>query len=251
MQEQIYFQPTEVPIGALVRFCIPDSDEPVDDVPALTCLLGGVPHRPKLYDLTGDNPAIFGECDKFVDGVRFVPAETYSAETAPEKMAFIVHSGGDWLNYEAYPRYRMLVTKLDDGTFMSVCGYAYDHWLRRLELPEDARLVSTGKCERMQTVDDATLLFVSPRSKEWKMLEEAGCAFYRARSESFVSDSDPHYVWMPDGWHLEQTDRRFMGDDGREYEIKDAEGTVHAHAIFFPWEGKQGGGVSIREKADA
>lgn len=250
MYEQIYFQPTEVPIGALVRFCIPGSDEPVDDVPALTCLLGGVPHRPKLYDLNGDNPAIFGECDKFVDGVRFVPADIYTAETAPEMMEFIVHSDSDWLNYEAYPRYRMRVTKLADGSFISVCGYAYDHWLRRIDLPEDARFVSTGKCERTQTVDDATMLFVEPRSKEWAMLEEAGCTFHQVHFGDFAG-KNPYHVWMPDGWHLEKTDRRFMGNDGQEYEIKDAEGTVHAHAIFFPWEGKQCGSVSIREKASA
>lgn len=249
MQQQIYFQPTEVPIGALVRFCIPGSDEPVDDIPALTCLLGGVPHRPKLYDLNGKMKTIFGECDKFVDGVRFVPAETYTAEIAPGEMKFLVYYESTWLNYEAYPRHRMLVTKLADGTFMSVCGYAYKHWLRRIELPEDACLISTGKCERTQTVDDATLLFVEPRSEAWTMLEEAGCTFQQESQGNFA-DIKPCHVWMPTGWHLEQNDRRFMGDDGQEFEIKDAKGTIHAHAIFFTWQGKKSGSVTIRKKAN-
>lgn len=246
MQEQIYFQPTEVPIGARVRFCIPGSDDPVDDVPPLTCLLGGVPNRPKLYDLTGDNPAIFNECANFVEGVRFVPADIYTAETAPEGTEFIIHSAGDWLNYEAYPRYRMLVTKLADGSFMSVCGYAYDHWLRRVDLPEDARLVSTGKCERTQTVDDATILFVEPYSKEWAALEEAGCTFHQVHFGDFA-DKHPYHVWMPEGWHMEETGRDFLSNDTgtKEYVIKDSEENAQAFAIFFKWNGQQAGGLRL------
>ena len=248
MSQQIFFQPTEVPLGARVRFCVPGSDEPADDVPPLTCLLSGS-LKPTLYDLNGENPKIVNQCNNFVEGVRFVPAEVYDAEAAPEGTGLIVHFRDAWLNYEMYPRLRMLVVKLADDTFMSVHERAHDHWLRRLNPPEDARFVPVGECKHARTVDDAVLLFVEPRSKEWEMLEEAGCTFRKVLLGDFAHDTHPHHIWMPDGWHLEQTDRNFMGEDGKEYEVKDAEGITRAHAIFFPWQGKQAGGTSIREEA--
>jgi hypothetical protein len=248
MQAQIYFKPTEVPLGTKVRFCIPGSDKPVDDVPALTCLLGADCRTARLYVMTGKNPSIFGDCNSFIEGVRFVPDATYTTKTAPEKMEFIVYSDSSWLKYEAYPDYRMLVTKLADGTFMSVCGYAYKHWLRRIKLPKGARLVSTGECEYLRTVDDATLLFVEPRSEEWVLLEKAGCTFYKEQFGNFVG-KNPYHVWMPKGWSLVKNDRVVMGGEGCEYDIKDGVGKIQAYAIFFPWEGKQSGTVAIRDKA--
>lgn len=249
MSTHIYFQPTEVPIGARVLFCIPGNDEPASDILPLTCLFGGVPQRPKLYDCNGDNPAIFGECAAFVEGVRFVPAEIYTVETAPEETKFIVHSKGDWLNYEAYPSEWMIVTKLGDGTLMSVCGFAYNYWLRRIELPADARLIPIGKCKYTRSVDDAMLLFLSSRSRERVALETAGCTFRHEPFGNYTDQKDAFHVWLPDGWCLERTDRRFNGDDGREYEIRDTDGNVYAYAIFFTWNKQRYGGVRIRENA--
>src|SRR3989344_6299650 len=207
--DTLLMQPSEVPVGAVVLPCLPGQDEPDTEAP-LRLLFGGVPMRAKWYpcDLEGNNLSAGCDYAKIADGIRFAPAQAYSTANAPLGQQFAAFVDGVRIKYEQYPHRHVEVTKLLDGTFMSVCGVAYDHWLRRYQLPDGAVLVAYSTCNRNATTDDAVKL---PELYEgddvWKMFREAGAKFMRG----YPKHGDPQFfwVWLPPGWKLAPHERRF------------------------------------------
>lgn len=189
--------PQEVPWGAIAYVCPKGMDEPPADASIVRRLLGGVPTRGKWYPSDAQGQILGSGFTRPKRGVRFAPVKTYSLLEAPIGWEFAVFAGGKRVKYdEPYNDTYVDVTKLADGTFMSVDGHAHDHWLRRYEMPTDALLVSySEKCNYKKTIDDAVVLPVVDKNSEvWKMLSEAG----GCEQEGYLGE--PHYVWLPDGW---------------------------------------------------
>ncbi len=242
MNSQLLMRPDEVPLGAVVFPCLP-GEEPAKDAP-LRLLAGGIPIRGKWYpcDLDGGSLSAGYEYDALVSkDVRLAPAKPYSIADAPAGLEFAVFVDNKGVKYEQYPRHYVDVTRLADGTFMSVCGYAYDHWLRRFKLPDNAVLVPHGDCKYHKSIDDAVILpFKYKGSAAWNMLKENGAAFYE--------DSGPneyYHVWLPLGWALLPDDKQYAS--AKFEKVIDATGTMRARVVWVEWYGQKVGAVSLED----
>ncbi|MFH1365997.1 MAG: hypothetical protein ABIG99_01235 [Patescibacteria group bacterium] len=248
MNTQLLMQPNEVPLGAVVFPCLPGKP-PATDAP-LRLMAGGVPTRCKWYpcNVEGGNLSAGYEFDAFVsDDVLLAPAKAYTAENAPTGLELAVFIDNKGVKYEQYPSHHIEVTRLPDGTFMSICGYAYNHWLRRYTLPENAILVPHGDCKYSKTIDDAVVLpMMYEDSNEWKMLTENGATFYFQRSPWPNKTDKPdefYYVWLPDGWALLPDEKQYTS--AKSEKVVDATGTMRARVIWIEWNGRKEGGISL------
>src|SRR3989344_650986 len=248
MNPQLLMQPNEVPLGAVVFPCLP-GEQPATDAP-LRLLAGGVPIRGKWYpcDADGGNLSAGYEYNALVSrGVLLAPAKAYTAKDAPAGLEFAVFVDNKGVKYAEYSRHYVEVTRLSDGTFVSVCGYAYNHWLRRYTLPENAILVPHGDCKYHKTIDDAVVLpMMYEGSDVWKMLAENGAAFYFRRSAMPNETGDPdefYYVWLPLGWALLPDEKQYTS--AKFEKVVDATGPMRARGVWVERYGQKVGGISL------
>lgn len=235
--------PHEVPFGAVVLPCLPGK-KPDAHAP-LKHLVGGVPARAKWYpcDLDGSNICAGYEYDAILEGVRFAPAKAYSLAGAPCGHKFAIFVDGKRIKYTKYPRNYVEVTKLTDGTFMSTCGYAYDHWLRRYELPKKTILMAHGTSQRDATIDDAVVLPVILKDSDvWKMLRGVGAKFM---SGTRWNPGDPEYfhVWLPSGWKVMPKEPTY--ENMRQEVVIDDNGGERAVARWVTLGSRAGGSMSL------
>ncbi len=142
---QIILTKNQVPVGTVVFPCLLGDDTLKTDAP-LILLLGGVPTRIKWYPCDDDGRVVSGgfEFDGMKEEVRYVPARCYSCQEAPTGEMLAVFVSGEHIKYDTYD-FLVEVCKQPDGTFASICGYAYDYWHRPYTIPENAVLVPHGK----------------------------------------------------------------------------------------------------------
>lgn len=210
MNPQLLLQASEVPLGALVfprLHGVPDND-----TVAWKPLIGGVPPRRKWYTFDLDGKELrggMGEEQEFKDELRFLPTKAYTRANAPLKTEFAIFINGTRAKYDKYPDRYIEVTKLADGTLMSVGGTAYDHWLRRLGFPEDAVLVPHGECKYESSLDDAIVLPLEEYSDAKNMLARAGAQFYPGDLPEGYISSGFYHVWLPAGWKLIPSEQQY------------------------------------------
>lgn len=233
MNPQLLMQPNEVPLGVVVFPCLP-GEQPATNAP-LCLLVGGVPVRSKWYpcDVDGGSLSAGYEYDALASrGVLLAPAKAYTAKDAPTGLKFAVFVDNKGVKYEQYARhYYVEVTRLSDGTFMSVCGYVYDHWLRRYKLPDNAILVPHGDCEYHKTIDDAIVLPMMYKGSDvWKMLAENGASFYRGTKWKETDPDEYYHVWLPLGWALLPDDKQFTS--AKLEKVVDATGAIRARVVW-------------------
>lgn len=247
MNAQLLMQPKEVPIGAVVFPCAPGEDKPDTEAP-LRLLVGGVPARVKWYpcDADGGNLHAGFEYKAMLEGTRFAPAKGCSPKDAPVGQELAVFIDGEPAKYDNYDNF-IDVVRLSDGTFISVCGYAYDHWLRRYQLPDNAVLVPHGDCKYDKAIDDAVVLPTMYKGSDvWKMLTENGAAFYFRQSPWPNETEEPdesYYVWLPDGWALLPGDKQYTS--AKFEKVVDATGKMRARVVWAEHFGKKAGGISL------
>ena len=241
--QTILMQPNEVPLGTVVLPCAPGKKRGDSRAP-LILLAGGVPIRRKWYpcDLDGNNLSAGFEFDAMRKGVRFVPAKAYSPIDAPLNSEFAVFIDSKRITYEKYPRSNVEVTKLPDGTFMSVCGYAYDHWLRRYSLPKNAGLVAHATCKRDKTIDDAVILPPTWEGSDvWKMLKAIGAS--RMMGTARLEGPEFWHVWLPSGWKL--MSKMSTHTNMRQEVLVDDTGVERAIATWVTLGWKKGGDIKL------
>ncbi len=244
--EPILMDPSEVPLRALVRACAPGQSTPVEGPPLLP-LLGGVPIRRKWYPSDAKGRVLGAGYEQILEGVRFTPVTTYSPNDAPRGERLALFIDGIRATYQKYPYEYVDLARLPDGTFISVSGYAYDHWLHRYPLPETAQLVAHGPCEYQASLDDAVVLPVLYRDGGvWEMLEEAGATFMRG-TQWKPSDPEHFHVWLPAGWSLKVT--RTIGSSSftaRSEVLIDHTGAVRASVTWATLSGRAAGEISLK-----
>ncbi len=120
-REPLLLTAEQVPVGALVNIVAPGTDTPViqdgNPLPVVK-LIGGIPNREKLYVavIEGQNINIGQSSDvgSVADGVRFTPAVTYVADSAPVDGKYAVFSSGRRAKVDESP-VALEVVKANDG----------------------------------------------------------------------------------------------------------------------------------------
>ncbi len=237
MNAQLKLRPHEVPLGALMFPHLPGEEFPSDR--AFRPLVGGVPSRRKWYTFDIEGKTLLGgagEDENFKEDVYFTPVKSYVRADAPPKTQFAVFIGGRRAKYDKYPDCYVEVTKLADGTLMSVGGTAYDHWLRRLGFPEDAVLIPHSECEYERSFDDAVVLPLKEYSDAMNMLAKAGAAFYYSHARKEGDPDEFYFVWLPPGWKVIPSEQQYTS--ARFEHVVDNTGMMRARVAWVEQHGR-------------
>jgi hypothetical protein len=213
--DPIFFTPNQIPIGAEVYACASGSDSPQTDkdgnlLPPLTCLFGGAPLRRRLHPLDllkrCDGRVILNqyfEVDHWGEGVRFMPREVFSAESAPVRREFAVYVNGAPLMYEYYPDVFVYVAKTTDGIIVSCNGYAQRHFFTEYTLPDSAVLVPTDTINFDKDFDHLGCVGIpKPCVDDWAALEARGVIFHDYAPYKPSKYQDYIGVLLPPGWRV-------------------------------------------------
>lgn len=185
--QPLFLKPEHVPAGVLVYICapgtkIPETDEGGVLLPPLKLMMGGIPIRHKWYICDPQNPGSLMqgfEYDSVCADTHFIPVETFSMVSAPVRKVYVVYVNNEHLTYDDYPEQFVKIAKTTDGRIVSFNGYAYKHWLREFQLPDDAVLVQT---DDFAAERDFALIgcigIPKPSVEQRTTLEKLGVIFY-------------------------------------------------------------------------
>lgn len=145
----------EVPLRAEVQLYTPGNDVPeyVDENPIVfRAMLGGIPHRKKLYHIVDGKPV--AGLEGFADGMRFSPVKVYNQGNAPTGRRYAVFENGKRMFEKVkYGRIACEVTKSPDDSeivdsahfpfkSLSISGIpVFESKMRRLSSYSDAELI--------------------------------------------------------------------------------------------------------------
>ena len=125
----------QVPLSVLVNVYEPEQSEPVvhnGEVLVMVRLLGGIPTRPKFYQIPGGIKKVSRSilacgAEEMAEGYRFSPVDVYSIEDAPVGDKFVVYENGERKFIDEKKNYVCDVVKDKDAFYVSSRFPFYQH----------------------------------------------------------------------------------------------------------------------------